>query len=321
LAAVLRFVGNVLLAAMLVVLTAAILLAGYGAVMASVWEIADIDEGVSGGAWAEIDGRKIYHQVVGAEHSTPVLLVHGLGVEGLQVWNDTALALSKSGLRVISADLSGFGYSSRDTVNGDSLAGQAAILGELLDQQKVQRITVVGQGWGGAVALRLAQDRPELVRQVVLVAPLLDTGPTIWPPVLKAPYVGRGVAWVLASGGPIWRVVRRAGFQDPSLLTADLLDNMRRPTHVRGTIDVVLSGLAAKREGISALDLSKVQVPVLIIAGAEDRFVRVEALQEVAERFPDATLVTIDDAGHYVHIEQSTVVVRSLVEFCLAENP
>jgi 2-hydroxymuconate-semialdehyde hydrolase len=321
LVAVLRFFGNVLLAIFVIILTLIILLAGYGAVMASVWETSDPEEGVAGGAWAEIDDQRIYYQVVGPEEGTAVLLIHGLGVEGLQVWNDSPLTLSKSGLRVISADLSGFGYSARDVSSGLSLSEQAETLGILLDRLEAKQITVVGQGWGGAVALRLAQDRPDVVRQVVLVAPLLMADTPIWPPLLRLPYISRGATWMIASGGPIWGLVHRLGFDNPALLTSDLLASMRQPTHVRGTIDAVTERYVAGRGDISDLDVSKVRVPVLIIAGDRDRFVRSEDVQQLAERFPDATLMTVEDAGHYVHIEQSLEVNRSLIQFCLGDNP
>ena len=319
--AVLRFIGNVLVAILVIVLTVAILLIGYGAVMTSVWETAEPHDGVAGGAWADIDGQSIYYQVVGPEEGTAILLIHGLGVEGLQVWDDSALGLSRYGLRVISADLSGFGYSTRDTSSDASLDYQAETLVTLLDQMRVEQITAVGQGWGGAVALRLAEDRPDLVQQVVLVAPWLGESPSIWPPLLKLPYASRGAAWVVGSGGPIWRLVRRLGFDSGAALTPELLSNMRQPTHVRGTVDALLTRSLARPEGLSDLDVSRVRVPVLIIAGDKDRFARPEDVEQLAKRFPDATLVTVKDAGHYVHIEQSLAVNRDVAQFCLGSNP
>jgi pimeloyl-ACP methyl ester carboxylesterase len=321
LVAVLRFIGNVLLAILVIVLTVAILLTGYGAVMTSVWETADPYEAVADGAWADIDGQGIYYQVVGLEEGTAVLLIHGLGVEGLQVWDDSALDLSRSGLRVISADLSGFGYSTRDGSTNSSLDIQAETLVTLLDQLGVEQVTAVGQGWGGSVALRLAEDRPDLVHQVVLVAPWLGEIPAIWPPLLQLPYASRGAAWVVGSGGPIWGLVRRLGFDSRAAFSSELLSNMREPTHVRGTVDALLRRLLDRPESISDIDISQVRAPVLIIAGDKDRFVPLEDVERFAERFPNATLITVEDAGHYVHIEQRLVVNRDLAQFCLGTNP
>jgi len=321
LVAVLRFIGNVVLAALVVLLVAIILLAGYGTVMVSVWENAGLEEGVAGGAWAEIDGQRIYYQEVGPEEGTTALLIHGLGVEGLQVWGDSALELSRSGLRVISADLAGFGYSTRVVGGGASLSDQAEMLGKLLDQLGTERVTVVGQGWGGAVALRLAQDRPDLVRQVALVAPWLGSSPEIWPPLLRLPYVSRGAAWVAASGGPIWELAHRLGFANQAALDRELLSRMRQPTHVRGTVDALLARSLARPESLSSLDAAKVRIPVLVVAGEKDRWASQEDVQQFAKRFPNATLLTIEDAGHYVHIEQGMKVNREIAQFCLVSNP
>jgi 2-succinyl-6-hydroxy-2,4-cyclohexadiene-1-carboxylate synthase len=61
-------------------------------------------------------------------------------------------------------------------------------------------------------------------------------------------------------------------------------------------------------------ELRRVQVPVLLVAGALDtRFV--EAARDLAERLPQAEVCVIPDAGHAAHVEQPAAVLRAVIDF------
>lgn len=118
-----------------------------------------------------INGRRLH--VVDRPAADPnaptVLMIHGLcGVSN----NFAKLAPLLSQARVITYDRWGAGHSDPAPKGAESLTGQAALAADLLDRMGTGPAVIVGHSLGGAVALRLALDRPDLVRGLVLLAPL-----------------------------------------------------------------------------------------------------------------------------------------------------
>ncbi|WP_055476519.1 alpha/beta fold hydrolase [Gordonia sp. HS-NH1] len=97
-----------------------------------------------------------------------VLLIHGWSLSS-EVWDRQIRVLAESGHRVVAMDLRGHGRSDAplDGYDIDSLARDAA---EVIEQCGLGPAAVVGWSLGGMVALRLACERPDLARSLVLVA-------------------------------------------------------------------------------------------------------------------------------------------------------
>jgi pimeloyl-ACP methyl ester carboxylesterase len=318
----LRFLGNLLLAVILIVISAGVLLTGYGTVISRAWENASLEDGVVGGDWATIDGEMIYYRIwepnKGSD-AVPVVLIHGLDVEGLQTWNANAQGLSQSGLRVIALDLKGLGHSARDSSPTYTLRDQANLVARLLAGLQVKTATVVGHGWGCAIALQLASTQPQLVKRLVLLAPQIYSDPLTWyRPAAKVPYLGRAVAWAMTSGEPFSRLIRQRGFYDRSALSSTYLEAIRQPTHISGTISALLAMATSPREKDPSALLASVDTPTLILLGNSDANVAPTEGERLQKALRGSRLVTVPAAGHYLHIEQSTVVNQAIVEFAVA---
>jgi len=111
----LRFLGNLLLALVLIVLIALVLFGAYGVVSSRVWELFGLDYAVDGGEWLWIDEQPIYYRMSGNEKGDWLVLVHGFQVEGSETWAANAQTLAKWGMHVVEVDLRGYGHSVRDT--------------------------------------------------------------------------------------------------------------------------------------------------------------------------------------------------------------
>ncbi len=312
---ILRFVGNLLLAAVLIVLMAAILLLGSGAVLSRTWETASLDEGATGGQWIWIEGQPIYYRVWGSDNTSTLVLVHGFGVEGSVTWSSNGPALEKSGLRVVAIDLKGFGHSVRDPQRGYSLDEQALLLGQVLNEMRISGATVAGHGWGGAVASQLAREQPQLVKQLVLIAPRARNEAALWKPIANTPYLGRAVAWTWACGPLRWLEQQR-GFYDRSSMPSGYARQVAQPTHIVGTTDALLA-MARVSERRDDIAFPRAQVPTWIIMGERDFQPALEEGRRLQQAWPGAQLIMIPDAGRYVHIEQGAQVNHLLTEICL----
>ncbi len=313
----LRFLGNLLLALVLIVLITLILFGAYGVISSRVWELFGLDYAVDGGEWLWIDEQPIYYRVSGNEKGDWLVLVHGFQVEGSETWAANVQPLTKWGMHVVEVDLRGYGHSVRDTSpQVYDTKEQANLLARVLNQLRVQGATVVGRDRGAAVALALANEQPQFVKQLVLIAPMIDGEIDVaWRSVANVPYLGRAAAWMMDAGGPLWTVEQKRGFYDTQTIPDDYLERIQKPTHIVGTTDALLAMVACCSESDLSEAISDVDVPVLILLGEEDARVPVTEGRRLEKTLSNAKLVIIPEAGHYVHIEQKAQVNRLIYEF------
>jgi len=243
---VLRFLGNLLLALALIVLIMLVLFSAYGVTASRVWETFGLDYAVEDGEWLWIDEQPIYYRMSGNENGAWLVLVHGFQVEGSETWAANVLPLAKWGMRVVEVDLRGYGHSVRDTSPQIyDTEEQAYLLARVLNQLRVQGATVVGRDRGAAVALALANEQPQFVKQLVLIAPMVDGEINVaWRPVANVPYLGRAAAWMMDAGGPLWAVEQKRGFYSVHAMPDDYLASIQKPTHIVGTADALLAMIA-----------------------------------------------------------------------------
>jgi 2-hydroxymuconate-semialdehyde hydrolase len=117
----------------------------------------------------------------------PVLLIHGSGpgVSAWANWRLTIPALAKR-FRVVAPDILGFGYTERPdgvTYHPETWLGH---LTGLLDALDLDRVSIVGNSFGGALALRLAVEQPHRLDRLVLMGsagisfPITDGLDAVW---------------------------------------------------------------------------------------------------------------------------------------------
>jgi pimeloyl-ACP methyl ester carboxylesterase len=101
----------------------------------------------------------------------PVLLIHGASSH-IGTWRPTIVPMLKDTYLVAAYDRPGMGYTAERPAGSDTLALQANVAAGVIEQLGLKKPIVVAHSWGGAVALRLALDRPDLVGGLVLIAPV-----------------------------------------------------------------------------------------------------------------------------------------------------
>jgi pimeloyl-ACP methyl ester carboxylesterase len=249
-----------------------------------------------------------------------IVLVHGLGGSHLN-WMRVAPQLARHG-RVLAPDLAGFGLTA---VAGrrTSVAAQRALLHRVILQTCDQPVVLIGNSMGGLIALVEAALHPECVAGLVLVDAVLP-GP--WrqrrPRVVVLSFASYLVSPL---GRSLLRRVRdRASVEDlvegAFRLCAERFDRIPAEVvlaHVqleraRGRIpDNDGAYVEAARAIVLALAhprmlrriIGRVRVPTLIVQGAADRLVRVDAALDAHRERPDWDLQVLDDVGHIPMLE------------------
>ncbi|MBV8217546.1 MAG: alpha/beta fold hydrolase [Solirubrobacterales bacterium] len=235
---------------------------------------------------------------------SPLVLLHGVGANR-EVWRHVTPALAED-RHVIAPDLPGFGEST-PVAEGFDLDAVAVALADSLADCACGPFDLLGNSLGGAVAVALAFERPELVRRLVLAAP---AGFAARPPPIAAAagaLAHRAVAGRRIIGGPAARsaTARRAllwgAIAEPQRLPADDARMMVRAS--RGSTRIGAAVAAVLRADLRP-QLTRVEAPLGVIWGWRDRIVPITTLRTIRAARPDAVVATIPRAAHVPQVER-----------------
>jgi 3-oxoadipate enol-lactonase len=240
--------------------------------------------------------------------NVPVLLLHGLGTDGSS-WVLQLAALAGAGFRPIAPDAPGFGASGYNG-KGWSAHRLADQLADLLRGLEAVPAHVIGLSMGGVLAQQFAHDHPALVSKLILVSTftvLRPDSPSGWKYFLRR-------AFSVLTRGPDAQaqIVAERVFPEArdAELRAMLVRSIRSadPRAYRGAM-LTLAGFDSRRW------LPRLQMPVLVVTGANDTTVSPMRQRLLAERIPGAVQVVVADAGHAVPEDQPQVFNRLVLDF------
>jgi pimeloyl-ACP methyl ester carboxylesterase len=265
----------------------------------------------------EVDGRRLCVAELG--DGPPLVLLHGLAGSIFE-WRHLLRPLSFR-RRVIALDLLGAGESEKPAGADYSIGAQARRVERLLDTLGLGRIDVLACSFGGGVALRLAQDRPERIGRMALLAPLCYADRVPW---YVAPCLLPGLetaAELVKLGWLVAKVARKASPVAAALNDGELesvFAELNAPGGRASLIRWVKGALASDAEEFQA-GLRRIASPVLLIWGRGDPTIPVEHGRRLLTDLPFASLVELA-AGHVPHLERPADVL-SLVEGFLGPVP
>ncbi len=239
-----------------------------------------------------VRGVRIRAVEAGPKDAPALLLIHGFLVSHLE-WADVLGELADQ-FHVIAADLPGFGESEKPGPARYPYGIEAfsEAMADLVAAFGVGRAHVIGHAMGGAVALTLAAEHPELVHRLVVAAPLvypfesslkgkLALYPLIGPVIFKQLY-GRGVF--------------RSYFRDEVFGGSEGMNLARVDEHYerfnspasRESAYATLRAIQDTRPLVARL--GRVRTPTLVVWGREDRIFPVVHASRLAKDLSDARL-------------------------------
>jgi 4,5:9,10-diseco-3-hydroxy-5,9,17-trioxoandrosta-1(10),2-diene-4-oate hydrolase len=224
------------------------------------------------------------------------------------------------GIRVIAADLRGFGLSDKPTRRGAYTIGEyTRDLTALLDVLGLARPVLIGQSMGGGLALRFALQQPDRIRGLVLINP---TGlvPLRFIPLLRlVPPEAMHLLGRRAVPRPLVSfILRHVAYGDASLVTERDVDEYWAPTQLPGYVFAASASLAEFDWAPVPDDLAgALRVPATVLLGTRDRLVHNDA--RAVQRLARATVNELS-GGHCVHEEQPEAAYRIIGEFVAAHE-
>ncbi|MCA8279854.1 alpha/beta hydrolase [Burkholderia cepacia] len=236
--------------------------------------------------WLEHDGARIWHASFGL--GPPVVLLHGgLGHGGN--WGNQVPALLAAGYRAIVIDSRGHGRSTRDA-QPYSYERMASDVLAVLDALHVGRARFVGWSDGACIALVLADRAPERAAGVFFFACNMDPGGT--KEIVPGPLLDRCFA---------------RHRKDYAALSAT-------PGEFDAFVAAV-SEMMRTQPDYSAEDLAAIAVPVTIVLGEHDEFIRPEHAAYLARTIPGATLTILPGVSHFAPLQRPARFNAAMLAF------
>jgi pimeloyl-ACP methyl ester carboxylesterase len=263
-------------------------------------------------------GVKLHYVTLGK--GPLVVMLHGFP-DFWYSWRDQMPELAKN-YQVVALDLRGYNKSDQpkgvENYTVDKLVGD---VDAVLKHFKADKAVIVGHDWGGMIAWTYAMTHPEKVdRLIVLNLP--------HPKCLMRELAGNSEQQKNSQYARNFQQPNAAAMLTPELLTFWVKEPDARKVYVeamkRGSIECMLNYYKAnypKEPYKDDREFPKVKCPVLMIHGLKDTYLLPGALNDTWKHLEkDLTLVTIPDAGHFVHRDQPEKVTRTMVRW-LSEAP
>jgi len=261
-----------------------------------------------------VGGRTVaYLERPGGEPA--LVLVHGFGASK-DAWLALADALP-TGQRLLVPDLAGHGGSIRDSSAAYDTGRLAAEVGAWLDAVAPGPVDVAGNSLGGAVAVRLALERPGRVRRLVLLDAAGVRGPT-----------PTGLDSAFARGAVPLIPTTRAAYDEFVALTFSGDAGIPGPARDVFAADIargepflrdLLRAIGDEGDALRPL-LGDVRQPTLVVWGGEDRILSPSAVPIWQAGLPDARAVVLPGVGHAPMQERPAETARLLTDFLTANG-
>jgi pimeloyl-ACP methyl ester carboxylesterase len=264
---------------------------------------------------AEIGERLVSYVDEGA--GEPVILIHGIPTWGY-LWHRLIPVLSEQN-RVIAPDLIGFGYSDKSDNFDRSIARQTEMIDALMEKMGIERATIVAHDIGGGVALRLATLYPHRVNKLCLMNSVSYDSWAIEAMI----QLGHPGAYYMASASTTVATLRqmlKQGFAETP--NDEVLDGIFAPYSTEvGKLSLIRNATALNTNLTTEIThlLHKIEAKTLILWGVEDKFQLLKFGKRLSDDIPNAKLIQIKDAGHFVMLDQPEEVADHVFSF-LAEK-
>jgi 4,5:9,10-diseco-3-hydroxy-5,9,17-trioxoandrosta-1(10),2-diene-4-oate hydrolase len=253
-----------------------------------------------------------------------VLLLYGLA-DSLLSWYCNIDVLADAGFRVIAPDLPGCGESDKPDHLDYHPGSAAEFIYDFTQELGIPKLSLVGNSAGGLIVGLCAIEHPEIVENMVLVAP---------------GGFGRRVSWLLRAisipvvGDLLYRpwLNKKIGitkhlFHRPPEVLKELLPEMNRMKALPGARAAVLSSIRSnidlrgvRKDAYILERLKGSSVPLLTVWGAEDSVIPIEYADDARRELPDSVVRVIQECGHWPQMEKPDQFNPILISFLKGDS-
>ena len=245
---------------------------------------------------------------------TPVVFVHGSGpgVTAYANWRLVMPGLAPH-YRALAPDMVGFGYTDRPagvTYNVQTWADQTIGFMDALD---IQTASVVGNSFGGGIALRMATQHPERIDKLVLMGSMGVSFPIT---------DGLDRVWGYQPSVENMKAMLGIFAYSPELRDDDELARVRYEASIQPGFQEAFSSMfpAPRQSSVEAMttpdeELRKISKETLIVHGRDDKVIPLENSYRLLQLIDRSQLHVFGRCGHWTQIERADDFVRLVDNF------
>ncbi|NMC82393.1 MAG: alpha/beta fold hydrolase [Armatimonadetes bacterium] len=274
--------------------------------------------------WYQWDTGRVAYFHAGSGH--PVVLIHSHNAAASAYEYRQIIAELAEGYRVFIPDLPGFGMSDRrrrpyfpDTY--------IRFLLEFLRDVVRQPATVIASSLSAAHAIRAAVEQPELIADLVVVAPTGLIESTVKPEhplplvsaALRVPVWGQSVFNIVVARSAIQKYLRRQVFRNPWHVTEDMIEQAWLTAHQPNALEAPQSFISGATWLDVRDDYTKVTQPLMVVWGRDDVINPYVRNAGALSANSQAAIRLIADSGALPQEEQSERFLDIATEF-MSEN-
>lgn len=272
--------------------------------------------------WLEVQGLRI-HSYVSGDQGSPVVLLHGGGVDSAWLSWEWLMPELASCHRVFAADWPGFGDSEKPPVK-PSMEYYLQFLNALMQAWGLEHVDLVGLSMGGGIALGTVLSSPQRVRRLVLLDSYGLQDKAVMHAMsyllIKMPWLNEWSWKLICSSRSMVRASLKSLLRNPQALTASLVDRAlieAQKPHA-GKAWQVFQESEMQWQGTRTCymeRLSTIMIPTLIVHGKQDQAVPLKFAQQAHERIKNSQLEILDGCGHWPQRDQPEQVNRIVSAF------
>jgi pimeloyl-ACP methyl ester carboxylesterase len=259
----------------------------------------------------------------------PMILLHG-GQDHCRNWDWVAQRLRHE-WHIIAPDLRGHGDSQWSATGTYAMAGYVYDLAQLIDQQRLAPVTIVGHSLGGNITLRYAGIYPEKVKALVSIEGL-GSSPKALAERARQTIAERMRKWIDLQHNLAGRPPRRYASIEDAFRRMQEANKHLSPEQAR---HLTQHGVNQNEDGSFSWKFdnyvrvwppydmqieeiqqlwSRITCPTLLVYGKESWASNPEA-DGRARHFNNARVVLLEGAGHWVHHDRLDAFIETLREF------
>lgn len=267
-------------------------------------------EGLPEGKYAKLaNGRTIHYLDQGTGPVVVFLHGSGSGASGHSNFKFNYPFLAANGYRVIVPDLIGYGYSDKPDDVEYHIDFFVECVKQTLDVIGIDKVSLVGNSLGGAIAIRCALSYPDLVEKLNLMAP---GGIEDQPAYFTMP--GMQIMKEVFTGGPskarLEQFIRRGLVYDDSVVDEQLV-NERWGIAQQQNTQVITSMVVPNMED----QLGELRCPIIAFWGANENMMPETGIAKLTKKCKNIRLMIVSECGHWVMVEHKDLFNRMTLDF------
>lgn len=272
--------------------------------------------------FAVVEGVRVHYQEAGPEDGPVVFLIHGFCASNL-VWSDVFLKIAAAGYRVIAPDLVGFGFSEKPAHAEYSIEMQARTVVHLMDELGIERASMVGSSYGGAVSAVCAMDYPERVEKLCMVGAVIndEAKHQLLLRLAATPVMGDLISPLILDSTRLmrWRMSQIYAPENAQLMTAERMLATHRPLRTANSHRAVLKTLRKWKADRVEREAVKIRKPTLLVWGEGDAECPLEHGRRLFNSIENSRLIVFTNCGHLPQEEYPDQFVELVTGFLSGE--